>query len=1261
MTPDLAGAIAGVILDRLAGFIEVSRQKAKLQEDIARAIESSFQYVLDTYSYESLRTHLDDFLQHDDVQRELAKLTLPYGKLETGWFCQRWVGLYGEPLCDLNLVFEGLLREAEARLAAIPELMAVLTLRTSVQIKNDLSAGVRSIRNEIAAFATVSGSASKEDSVELRYDAQVDAYRNLYNNNQPSAAVAQLLKLEEELRNKTISDRLRFRLHTLIGACALAQGNRNEGIRRFEQAYELQREDPKAQANRALAHFLKGELRQAVQMAEKALAKEGTGTNARSVRTWALAALKEHKNLDELVVEEFFSDTSYVRALGMVFLQAKQYDHAEKYLRLCLAQDDRDIWGRLLLVQTLFARAVPDIEIGLSVSPYEQADSVLGEAASLANESVKLAKQGDNATLIHEALIARARVKAAIGDPDGAKEDLGEVLREDPSNDPAIYNLGLVLMDYGDPAGALESFEKIPEEHRLCAAWQAMAECYLIPGRLKEARYALEKAEKAEQFPHDLPLQFQKAHLLIRERKLSEAASICDELRQRESPLSLRLAALIGRLLGDEETELQLLERGYDIASDGEKERLAAELAMVHFEKKQFEEAVTWFGRSGERVRHNLRLLRAYVRSLFLSKLYQQAYQEAEQARQHGIKDATLLDTQAWITEATGDLDQASRLYESLQSMDPNNPLHTINMLRCKCLLGDIEDTRDALHRLDLRNLSDPVALARAAGVLDIVGDHVQAVIAAYRALRLGWRIPEVHLAYVGLFLAHDDEMDNLRPDKIGPDTAVCLRTGGNTRWVKILGTAEPRDQSEVSVNSPLARCLMGHRVGETLLLREEEIEELKYEIVEIQSVLVRALQESLEQFGTLFPGDLGLQRIEVRDGDLSSILMMVARSGRRAQELLRFYDTGYLTLESLANLLGHHRYDVQRSLYAEGEHPLLCSIGFKEMQKEENACAEQATRITVDLSALITLQHLGLLGKLAERFPSVFVPQQLVSELVFEIAKKRNWETRAKHTLGFRDGRWQLMDIPQSVIKEDVKRLDELLSFVRGCCQSAPVPIKHAGVMTDPEGRTQFVGATSLATLLLAQEERTPVYADDLALRRRGKGECGLESFWTVPLLRGLVSKSLVSKEQYQDACIQLILSNYRYVPVDHDVVMRTIKAGDSTASDTRKVFSVLSGPGTEEEAVIPIAAGVLRDVYLDSALLLRRTFILDAILEALISGRMPEKVVSLLTSCLETIMDLASLQLVQMKKDIDYWYRVMAPTLIPRSLGGRRVNRPK
>jgi hypothetical protein len=38
-----------------------------------------------------------------------------------------------------------------------------------------------------------------------------------------------------------------------------------------------------------------------------------------------------------------------------------------------------------------------------------------------------------------------------------------------------------------------------------------------------------------------------------------------------------------------------------------------------------------------------------------------------------------------------------------------------------------------------------------------------------------------------------------------------------------------------------------------------------------------------------------------------------------------------------------------------------------------------------------------------------------------------------------------------------------------------------------------------------------------------------------------------------------------------------------------------------------------------------------------------MPEKVVSLLTSYLETIMDVARFQLAQVKKDINMWYQVM------------------
>ena len=473
---------------------------------------------------------------------------------------------------------------------------------------------------------------------------------------------------------------------------------------------------------------------------------------------------------------------------------------------------------------------------------------------------------------------------------------------------------------------------------------------------------------------------------------------------------------------------------------------------------------------------------------------------------------------------------------------------------------------------------------------------------------------------------------------------------------MKILGSDEPRDQWEVSAGSSLGRCLIGHRVGEIVYLREGPLDELRYEILEIQSILVRAFQESLEHFGTLFPEDLALRKAEVRDGDVSSVLMMVAQSGIRAQELLSVYDTGYLTLEGLANLIGHHRYDVQRGLYTGEEHRLLCSIGSQEAQQEENLWARQATTVTMDLSTLITLQQLGLLGKLSERFQTIFVPQQLLSELVLEMTERKSWKSKAKHTIGFRDGHWEFVDIPQDMIEDDMKRLNELLSFVRDHCHSVPVAIEHAGLMTDSMGRARLVGATSLATLLVAQQQRIPLLADDLVLRSLGRGEYGCKGFWTLPLLSDLAERKFITSEEYRDACIRLIRTNHRYVPVTSEILLRAIRSSQSTDRDTYKVIHVLAGPDTTDSSAIPIAAEVLKVVYLDPALNERRSFILGAMLASLIEGRMADKVIELLLRRLTRIMHLEPLHLALARGDIEAWHRVVAPTLAPRSIGGLR-----
>ena len=121
----------------------------------------------------------------------------------------------------------------------------------------------------------------------------------------------------------------------------------------------------------------------------------------------------------------------------------------------------------------------------------------------------------------------------------------------------------------------------------------------------------------------------------------------------------------------------------------------------------------------------------------------------------------------------------------------------------------------------------------------------------------------------------------------------VHLRNGDKVQTFTIVEDSESSLLSgDLSPSDSLARKLIGLKQGARVVLREG-LEDLAYEIIDIQSKYVFAFQETLLNFSTWFPDHTGLFRVEVKGGDVSKVkLALYARQRHGAQVLRLFTET---------------------------------------------------------------------------------------------------------------------------------------------------------------------------------------------------------------------------------------------------------------------------------------------------------------------------------------------------------------------------------
>jgi cellulose synthase operon protein C len=1105
----------------------------------------------------------------------------------------------------------------------------------------------RSIRSSVSLPPEVPPASTPID--ERAFFLQINGARDHLLQGQPVAAKHILESLAKAINDIEVSDSLRFRLETNLGSCELELGNQNEAVALFEHAVQYSPDSPKAIANQALAKLLKGEYQAASELADKAMhASEGKeSTSAPAIHVQALARLHNLEHPEQLINEAYLGDDGYLRALGSIFLQAKDYTKAEGMFRQAIALDSKNPDSLMALAETLMFITSEPFRSQIFISPLEEngLSSLLLEAEELADGAIAILQHGDNRRRLHDAFAERAGIRATRGRLKEAVLDCDNVLNEDPRHINALLNRGLLASQQGDAKLAVKCLTTIPEEQ-----WDN----YMVFLPLAEAHLKENEPDKAltvlDRIPEDSKSRhFNEVFTLTAQAYLKSGAHEKLNRYQQQTlddhpndPVLLEAVAFIEYLQDKRDEALQCLLDAHQHAAGRDRERLALRIASHYFDAGNFEKAIHFYTEVENVLAADTPFARQYLIALYKSQQYAQAYQAAQDLKAHGSKHPTVLEILAWIYEQTGDLSAASKVYSELALLQPDRPQYVVSQARAEFRSGNKEAALELLSRVKHILIEDATILMEVAEMLTFLGEKNGVMRLAYCARQLGFNQPDIHLAYVQIFNCHSlSDPSAFEADTVVGDTSVLVREAlTDPYWLTFLSNLPAdRGRNEFSISDPMAQAMVGHQKGQVVQVKKDPIADLTLTIEDIQSIYVRAFQDTWEHFGTWFPENTGISKMHVDPGNPTQFLTIVAGQSARLQELYKLYDGGQLTFSQLAAITGKNEVALWGGLAGQSNYRILASIGSREEQKQQRRQVREAHAATLDLTALLTSAYLETLDLLSQRFERLYIPQTVLDTLNLHIIGLQSTGKAGFKNVSFEDGRFTWYEVSGEVIERHVQQTEHLRDFVRGHCQIVPLDPSSLSIFSD-ENRQYLPAQNSIAVLVVAQQTQSALYSDDLRLRLIAASDMGIHGFWTQPVLEDMVRQGLISEEQYFAKCAQLILANYHFTAVGHTLLTHVLKQNAlHITPEVRSIFKTLEGPFADENLAVRILAESLRNVWLSAFLRDQKILVLDQCLRTLVKNREAPIVISKLVQTLDRRLQLAPLHHDDILSEIDAW----------------------
>jgi hypothetical protein len=378
---------------------------------------------------------------------------------------------------------------------------------------------------------------------------------------------------------------------------------------------------------------------------------------------------------------------------------------------------------------------------------------------------------------------------------------------------------------------------------------------------------------------------------------------------------------------------------------------------------------------------------------------------------------------------------------------------------------------------------------------------------------------------------------------------------------------------------------------------------EIKCEVVEVQSKYVRAFQETLEKFPALFPKDKTLQGIEgpyerLRDG----LFRQLDEQQDDFRKIASFYEAKQATFEALASVLHCSPIELWGMLTGGRYCALVNFSGAPDDAEFEARTASEATSVLLDLTSILAFEQLGLLDRLPKRY-QLFTTQPVFDAFVEAHAKAAL--SKPGMTLGKVGDNYIRAETTTEQIVARKSLFERILQFVSENVTTLPVPSLLEKNEFTADLR-KLLGPISTASLLAALAQKLPLHSEDQMLRALGSNEWKIRGMSAQPVIHELVSKGLLSKDECIEAIARLFFMNFSVVFIGADNLMWTFrKLRYQLTDEAKKILTVFHGPHCTFESAVEVLAETTKRLWLESALYHLKLDLLDAILDALGTNR--------------------------------------------------------
>ena len=985
------------------------------------------------------------------------------------------------------------------------------------------------------------------DALETHLDAEIDAYRDIANQEKPRTAKPLLEALLGRVQGSA-SGRILFRVKANIGSCLLALGEDERAASLLAEAHGHAPSEPKAVANKAFSLLLQRRWRELLAFGRDELATDPTNDN---LAGYLVQAARFDLSIDDplALVPDGLRLSGAVVVAHVDFLRHRErMPEWWEVARAAGAAHPDDAHARQFAAEADLDEILRD-DAFRRTGLFKPGDRARVEAAALVlSELWDKVRAGEGVLRPEHAALCGNLIVAhhALDDFPRAVELARQGLALAPTDVEVATRAATAAIDGHHEALARQALSVLPPgpdaavlAFRLHAArgeWAAVAEL---------AR------EQAAHFPEvERPLVTTAARLA--EIRLAGGEGVAERIKAvagevADDPRASIVVADFARMEGLE----GIAEEAFRAALGciGPTSHIAGRLMVaMHAARHGAWPTVADLldGNLGED--HDSEELRTLARAFVNDSPIRQRALRFFERLPRAIRDRPFyLHAQALLHFNRGALKQAE---ESLRrvidvSRDLTNHLALFATLRRR---GRGDEVRTILEALDPHGLEGtPGQKMYLAQEMQAAGQQAKAQAFAYDVLQGARNDPEAAIRFFGLMMLDPNGRTMPRVRRVGAGAWVRLE-GQNGEAQSFLVEDGPDRPAEgaLSPRHPLAAAAMGLKVGARFTMPTAFGDHAQWRVAEIKHKYLHALHDVMENFQTRFPDANGLYRMTMREGDVQPVLDQVKKLAESNRRLADLYLRQHMPMVMVASRLGGDPVgfaEYVRSL----DHDLEVCVG----NEPERAAAREvierhrAAGAVLDTYTSWTAATMDALDVLVAVFGTVLVPQSVLDELRILRDKDERSGGRSM-TVSWHDGQFYRQEhTPED---SDARRhfIGEQIEKIERFCRVEPVtapdaPSELASFVTETFG-SHILDPANLAA------NGFVLIAEDLYFRQFADSAVTVQGVWLQAVFAFARDHGLIRRERYADLIVKLAWRRHGHLSLDPVTLLDVLSADETS-----------------------------------------------------------------------------------------------------------------